>query len=157
LLGGFASLRDIFVNVLVTAGNTQVLIDRVRCLTNIFTGRTGAQIALHAHTRGHAVSLLTSHSETVSDLNGGAPPAPERWAVYSYRTFDDLQDLMARLIPHGGLDAIIHSAAVSDYLAGGVYAPAPDTRFLPDTGRWEGGPGEAPGLVNVGAGKVKSD
>ena len=48
------------MNLLVTAGNTLAPIDRVRGLTNIFTGRTGAAVALHAHGRGHRVVLLTS-------------------------------------------------------------------------------------------------
>ena len=33
------------MNLLVTAGNTLTLIDKVRGITNIFTGRTGAQVA----------------------------------------------------------------------------------------------------------------
>ena len=32
------------MKILVTAGNTQVPIDRVRCITNIFSGRTGTRI-----------------------------------------------------------------------------------------------------------------
>ena len=32
------------MNLLVTAGNTQAPIDRVRCVTNVFSGRTGAQV-----------------------------------------------------------------------------------------------------------------
>jgi len=47
-------------------GNTQVPIDRVRCLTNIFTGRTGAAIGWEACARGHRVTLITSHPETVA-------------------------------------------------------------------------------------------
>jgi phosphopantothenate-cysteine ligase/phosphopantothenoylcysteine decarboxylase/phosphopantothenate--cysteine ligase len=141
------------MNVLVTAGNTQVPIDRVRCLTNIFTGRTGAQVALRAHERGHAVTLLTSHPDVVADLHGG-PLSSARWSVRPYRTFDDLQTLMSGALAAGGPDAVIHSAAVSDYLAGGVYAPAPATRFDPASGRWDGGP---PALLDRAAGKVKSD
>src|SRR5438128_554561 len=53
------------MRILVTAGNTLVPIDRVRCLTNVFTGRTGARIALHAFLAGPGVQLLTSHSEGV--------------------------------------------------------------------------------------------
>ena len=49
------------MKILVTAGNTQTPIDRVRCITNIFSGKTGAQIALEAHRHGHSVVLLTSH------------------------------------------------------------------------------------------------
>ena len=56
------------MNVLVTAGNTLAPIDRVRGLTNVFTGRTGAGIALAAHERGHAVTLLTSHPEAVAKI-----------------------------------------------------------------------------------------
>jgi phosphopantothenoylcysteine synthetase/decarboxylase len=141
------------MNVLVTAGNTQVPIDRVRCLTNVFTGRTGAQVALRAHESGHTVTLLTSHPEVVADLHGGPLPS-ERWAALRYRTFEELHDLMREMIQPGGLDAVIHSAAVSDYLSGGIYAPAPETRFNPETGRWEGNP---PALLDRAAGKVKSD
>jgi phosphopantothenoylcysteine synthetase/decarboxylase len=141
------------MNVLVTAGNTQVPIDRVRCLTNIFTGRTGAQVALCAHERGHTVTLLTSHPDVVPDLHGG-PLNSERLVVRPYRTFDELHTLMRGAVQPGGLDAVIHSAAVSDYLAGGVYAPAPETRFDPASGGWEGSP---PTLLDRAAGKVKSD
>ena len=47
------------MNILVTAGNTQTQIDRVRCITNIFSGRTGARVAAEADSRGHTVTLLT--------------------------------------------------------------------------------------------------
>src|SRR5262249_54521269 len=100
------------MNILVTAGNTQVLIDRVRAITNIFTGRTGASIALDARQRGHLVTLLTSHPETVAE----AAPDP-RWTVRSYKTFEDLQRLMEEAICGGDFDVVIHSAAVSDYRA----------------------------------------
>ncbi len=143
------------MRVLVTAGNTQVPIDRVRCITNVFTGRTGARLALHAGERGHAVTLLTSHPEVIPDLSGGAEPPPERWAVHKYVTFDDLRRLLAAAIP-GGLDVIVHCAAVSDYLIAGVYAAAPDTRFRPEDGRWAAEHG-APTLLDRAAGKVKSD
>jgi phosphopantothenoylcysteine synthetase/decarboxylase len=141
------------MNALVTAGNTRVLIDRVRCLTNTFTGRTGAQVALSAHERGHTVTLLTSHPDVVAELHGG-PLISERWAVVPFRTFDELHDLMRGVIQPGGLDAVIHSAAVSDYLAGGVYAPDSQTRFDPSSGRWHGSP---PRLFDRAADKVKSD
>jgi len=110
------------MRILVTAGNTLTPIDRVRVITNVFTGRTGAQIALEAHRRGHAVMLLTSHPEAVLGLHqrDRDPPLTERWTPYGYRTFDDLQKLMTTLICRGELDAVIHSAAVSDYHTAGV-------------------------------------
>ena len=63
------------MRLLVTAGNTQVQIDRVRSITNIFTGKTGGRIALVAHAAGHSVTLLTSRScarvsASLSDLRG---------------------------------------------------------------------------------------
>jgi phosphopantothenate---cysteine ligase (CTP) len=142
------------MNLLVTAGNTQAAIDRVRCITNIFTGRTGAAIALEAFRRGHSVTLLTSHPEAVAALAGGNLPIDSlRWTCAAYRTFDDLHEAMTSLIPGGKLDAVIHSAAVSDYRAAGIFAPAPGTRLGPDN-LWHGVP---PSLVDRAADKVKSD
>jgi len=143
------------MNILVTAGNTQTPIDRVRCITNIFTGRTGAAIALEAHARGHHVALLTSHPEAVSDLRPDQPPEGDRWRLFRYRTFDDLQKLLASHVPGGGFDAIIHAAAVSDYESAGVFAPAQGTRFDPASATFEAdGP---PRLADRAAAKIKSD
>ena len=115
------------MKLLVSAGNTQTPIDRVRCITNIFTGRTGASIALRAHERGHLVTLLTSHPEAV------VTPPQERWTLSVYRTFDDLQSRMSDLVRTGGFDAIVHCAAVSDYVwPQAVYAPAVGTAFTAD-------------------------
>lgn len=118
------------MNVLVTAGNTQTPIDRVRCITNIFSGRTGARVAAEAAARGHAVTLLTSHPEV---LDGGSGVR-----VHPYRTFDNLEALMAEEIASGGYDVVVHAAAVSDYHVAGVF------------GRGEGG------FEDMSAGKVKS-
>jgi phosphopantothenoylcysteine synthetase/decarboxylase len=136
------------MNVLVTAGNTMALIDKVRCLTNVFTGRTGAAIAACAHQRQHRVTLVTSHPETAAEISEG-----ERWSVRPYRTFEDLQGSMAELIPSGEYDAVVHCAAVSDYLSAGVYAPADGTTFDEQSGRWQG---EQPAMLDRMAGKVKS-
>jgi phosphopantothenoylcysteine synthetase/decarboxylase len=140
------------MNVLITAGNTQAPIDRVRCLTNIFTGRTGAAIAACAHARGHQVALLTSHPETIT----GMQPAPERWQMFVYRTFIDLEALLSVQITSGAYHAVIHAAAVSDYLAAGIFAPAPGTQFLEPDNAWSSAAGP-PTLVNQAAAKVKSD
>ncbi|MGH7171038.1 MAG: phosphopantothenoylcysteine decarboxylase [Gemmataceae bacterium] len=140
------------MNILITAGNTLVPIDRVRCITNVFTGRTGAAIARCAWERGHTVTLLTSHPEAVDN-----PPHSERWAMLRYCTFEDLQNLMCEFVSRGGLDAVIHCAAVSDYLAGGIYAPAEGTHFHSDSGRWQSKDATGPSLVDRSAGKVKSD
>jgi phosphopantothenoylcysteine synthetase/decarboxylase len=147
------------MNILVTAGNTQVPIDRVRCLTNVFTGRTGAAIARHAYDRGHAVTLLTSHPEAAAEFIPAPPPVTldERFWCARYSTFDDLQKRMAEFVAGLYYDAVIHCAAVSDYLAGGVYAPDPHTHFSPEDGRWSADGGDGPRLLDRQAGKVKSD
>ena len=59
------------MNLLVTAGNTHAPIDRVRVITNVFSGRTGAAIARAAVGRGHRATLLTSHPETIPETVGG--------------------------------------------------------------------------------------
>src|SRR5262249_31692378 len=144
------------MRILVTAGNTFVPIDRVRGITNIFTGRTGTRLALHGQERGHRVTLVTSQPAVVAELRGEARAPLQRWAVVPYSTFDDLHGRMQELIEPRGLDVVIHCAAVSDYRAAGVYAPAPGTGFQADTGRWEGPDSEPPALVDRSAPKVKS-
>jgi phosphopantothenate---cysteine ligase (CTP) len=136
------------MNILITAGNTLVPIDRVRGITNIFTGRTGAAIAVEADRRGHAVTLLTSHPETIAEQAG------PHLRLLAYRTFDALDAAMAHHIVENPCDAVIHSAAVSDYRAAGIFAPAPGSCFDANNGLWLGDP---PRLVDRAAGKVKSD
>jgi phosphopantothenate---cysteine ligase (CTP) len=139
------------MNVLVTAGNTQTPIDRVRCITNIFTGRTGARLALEGHRRGHRVTLLTSHPEVVRDLAPDFRP-DDRWRVSGYRTFDDLAGLMEQEVPGGGYDLLIHAAAISDYELAGVHVAEEGTTFDAATGQWTGDAR----LRDAAAGKVRS-
>ncbi|MBL8796973.1 MAG: bifunctional phosphopantothenoylcysteine decarboxylase/phosphopantothenate synthase [Planctomycetia bacterium] len=142
------------MQILVTAGNTQTPIDKVRCITNVFTGRTGTGIALHAHQRGHDVILLTSHPEVVAEVCEADHLLNERFRVRRYRTFDDLHAAMMEQIRGQPLDAIIHCAAVSDYRAAGIFVPQEGTRFQEADAMWAGTP---PRLHDVTAGKVKSD
>ena len=142
------------MRLLITTGNTQVPIDRARCITNVFTGRTGTRIALEARERGHQVTLLTSHPELVAILTKSGEPK-DRWNARAYRTFDDLEKEMKETIRQSEPDAVIHCAAVSDYRAEGIYAPTPGTRFRQADGRWTAA--GYPALVDKSAGKVKSD
>ncbi|MBY0522492.1 MAG: bifunctional phosphopantothenoylcysteine decarboxylase/phosphopantothenate synthase [Gemmataceae bacterium] len=142
------------MNILITAGNTLTPIDKVRCITNVFTGRTGAQIALEGHVRGHRVTLLTSHPGAIAEIKQPKRFRADRLSVQTYRTFDDLQGYMAERVRNGGLDVVIHSAAVSDYRCAGIYAPDARTHFRPDDRTWEG---EPPTLADMAAAKVKSD
>jgi phosphopantothenate-cysteine ligase/phosphopantothenoylcysteine decarboxylase/phosphopantothenate--cysteine ligase len=143
------------VKILVTAGNTQTAIDQVRCITNVFSGRTGAQIAAEAFERGHAVTLLTSHPEVLASVPGVRVRHAPDWRVCPYRTFEELETLMAASITDGGFDAVIHAAAVSDYQVTGVYAPGGGTHFDLGEMSWAAASGR-PRLVDATAGKVKS-
>lgn len=144
------------MNFFVTAGNTQSLIDRVRCVTNIFSGRTGAGVARTAWGRGHTVTLATSHPEVLTEF-GVNPAAPgERFTVLPYRTFDDLAALMQTHLRGGAFDVVCHSAAVSDYLPAGTFTPDPGTFFNARTGQWEGHHGAPAALTEQKAGKIKS-
>jgi phosphopantothenate-cysteine ligase/phosphopantothenoylcysteine decarboxylase/phosphopantothenate--cysteine ligase len=110
------------MKILVTAGNTQSLVDRVRCITNIFTGKTGARIAATAFDRGHALTFLTSHPEVLEVIPSIRPRQGPGWNVKTYRTYDDLAALMSTAIPGGAFDAVVHTAAVNDYEVAGIFA-----------------------------------
>jgi phosphopantothenoylcysteine synthetase/decarboxylase len=145
------------MNILVTAGNTIVPIDRVRCITNIFTGRTGTLIALHCHERGHTVTLLTSHPDLVAMLSTNQE-LQEHWTVEPYGTYAHLRERLASKLSGEAFDIVIHCAAVNDYEAAGIYSPAPGTRFEPEQARWQTtGPPHAPAFCDRSAAKIKSD
>jgi len=100
--------------VLVTAGATNIPIDQVRVISNIFQGRTGTNIALHLLECGAEVTLITSNPRLVGEKKS------KRLEVWPYRTFEDLASQMKKQIVHNDFDIIIHSAAVSDYRVAGV-------------------------------------
>lgn len=111
------------MNILITAGSTDVPIDKVRVISNIFKGRTGVEIARTAANLGHRVTLLHSHQTGVS---GQLLRDPTRFfnpiTLCKFRTFDDLAELMEMKICGEKFDAIIHSAAVSDYRVASIAA-----------------------------------
>jgi phosphopantothenoylcysteine synthetase/decarboxylase len=144
------------MNFFLTAGNTQTMIDRLRCVTNVFSGRTGASVARTAWGRGHTVTLATSHPESLTEF-GINPYSPgERFTVLPYNTFDDLAALMQNQFRAGSFDVVCHSAAVSDYLPAGTFTPDPGTFFNARTNQWEG-TGGPPKLTLQEGGKIKSN
>ena len=142
------------MHILITAGNTHAPVDRVRVVTNVFTGKTGADLARTAWTRGHTVTLLTSHPETAADLPSEPDAAGRRLTVVPFATFDDLAGRLQAALRTDPPDAVFHAAAVSDYLCAGVYAPAAGTYFNARVRQWEAdGP---PGMTEQKGGKIKS-
>ncbi len=145
----------LIMKCLVTAGNTLAPIDSVRGITNIFSGRTGTQIALELHRKGHDVVLLTSRPEAILELDS-TTAFNSRWHVIPYRFYAELEHQMRQQIGDGHFHTIIHSAAVSDYLSAGVYAPSTDTHFDPAQKQWMSTSSKGQ-MIDVAAGKVKSN
>ena len=100
--------------ILVTAGSTMTMIDRVRAVTNIFTGRTDTEIARYLARQGNFVTLITSNKNLL------APD--DAFQKFFFKTFAELAQLMEQqLTQDHPYDAVIHSAAVSDYQPTGVF------------------------------------
>ena len=143
------------MNLLITAGNTQTPIDRVRCITNTFSGRTGASIARTAWGRGHTVTLVTSRPDALLEYGVNYRDPGERFTVIRYHTFDELATILQAQLRGTPFDAVCHAAAVSDFLSAGAFAPDPGTFFNARTGEWEGRSGP-PALTEMTAAKIKS-
>ena len=105
-------------NILVSAGSTQVPIDQVRCLSNIFRGRTGNDIAIEFGKRGNNVILLTSSE--LSSLSSVCSYLKSE-NIFRYKTYDDLYNKTEQLIINNKFDIIVWSAAVSDYKVDGTF------------------------------------
>ena len=93
------------MNILITGGHTEVPIDKVRCISNIFHGKTAIDIAKEACLQKHSVTLVGNESMFVAT-----------WDRFRfYKTFDELEIVMEQEIKSNFYDCVIHSAAVSDY------------------------------------------
>lgn len=97
-------------SILVTAGPTWVAIDRVRVITNIFSGRTGCIIAQKAKELGARVTLLLGPGRFLPSLNFF-----KEINVLKYHYFDELFALVKKEVSLKQYDIIIHSAAIADY------------------------------------------
>ncbi len=119
------------MRILITAGSTQVPIDQVRCISNIFKGKTGHHIANYMAER-HDVTLVTSND------------IPSKCKVIRYKTYDQLFEIMNEQI-RSKYDVVIHSSAVSDYKVDKIMIPS-------------GGPNSGSSLIEVDSStKISSD
>ncbi|HEY6166700.1 MAG TPA: phosphopantothenoylcysteine decarboxylase [Verrucomicrobiae bacterium] len=102
------------MHFVVTAGPTYESLDEVRRLTNFSTGKFGTQLANFLAARGHQVTLLLGyyaiHHEPIHTQ-----------ATETYTTTDDLGARLQRLGAAGGVDAVFHAAAVSDFKFGKIW------------------------------------
>lgn len=95
--------------ILITAGPTWVPIDRVRVISNIATGETGILLAKEAAKKGAKVTLVLGPVGEVKIKTG------KLIKVIRFRFFDELKKIIIRELKSHDYDAVIHSAAVSDY------------------------------------------
>jgi len=122
-------------SILITAGHTEVPIDQVRSLilhiddpdlkdavTNIFKGTTGAKIASAFTEIDWETTLITSNTEPIEHVSHFF----SNLKVRSYRTIDDLRNLMEEELTTNHFDVVVHSSAVSDFYVGGVFVRKPD-------------------------------
>lgn len=92
--------------VLVTLGGTSEPLDDVRSITNMSTGRTGAEIASTLSQLGFSVTVLASRT---------ASPVAGVEKILPFTSFTDLKDLLHHELSQNSYSAIVHAAAVSDY------------------------------------------
>lgn len=122
------------MKILVTAGSTQCPIDNVRAITNIFRGNTGVNIAYEAAQRGHNVTLLGSPSAYDRMMNLAGTLGHQAPTSIKFRTYDDLAFQLESHMSESW-DAVVQSAAVSDYKVAGVFeSPENLYRLLRQTG-----------------------
>ena len=105
------------MNCIVTAGPTYEPLDEVRRLTNFSTGRLGTELANFLVARGHQVTLLLSAQATY----GGERRAQQ---IEVFTTTANLRDKLEALSGKK-LNAVFHSAAVSDFHFGRIQLKSP--------------------------------
>lgn len=93
-------------HILVTSGATREPIDGVRFISNVSTGRTGAELVDLLAARGWAVTAF--HGE-------GAIQPTKHVKKLSFTSFSHLNELLRMELSARDYTAVIHCAAVSDY------------------------------------------
>ncbi len=109
----FDNLNKPKIKVLVTAGGTVEHIDGVRTISNSSTGETGKQIAEHLLSNNFEVYYVHSKSSLVPSFCK---------CHFAFKTADELEDLVKKLLAETEFDYVIHAAAVSDYKIDSIFA-----------------------------------
>jgi phosphopantothenoylcysteine synthetase/decarboxylase len=125
----------------------------MRCVTSVFTGRTGAAVARTAWGRGHTVTLATSRPDTLLEYGINHRDPGERLTVLLFRSYDELAVLLPTQLKTGLFDAVCHTAAGGDFLPAGAFAPNAGTFFNARIGQWEAKSG-APTMTEKKEGKI---
>jgi len=120
------------LRILITGGGCREYIDGVRVVTNSSTGRTSACLADIFSSKGHEVTLITADNaikaKDSSILN------------VNYQTGEELAAAIKAELTSKSYDAVIHAAAVSDFIpdtitvAGKTVKAGKDAPKLPSGG-----------------------
>lgn len=100
--------------VLITAGGTREYIDDVRVVTNISSGALGACIAEELYRRGAKIHFVHARHGIIPSVQEGISDTA-RLNMWPIVTVQDLYDTMKTILTAFKVDAVIHSAAVSDF------------------------------------------
>ena len=96
--------------ILVTAGNTWAPLDKVRVLTNIFSGETGLRIAHSLARSGFKVTLI------LADIRVNPKPyRHKRLKIIRALTYKAFYKAVKKEVKRKIYRAVVHAAAVSDF------------------------------------------
>ena len=134
-------------HILVTAGPTREKIDKVRDWGNVFTGKTGLDLALTFLDMG-AVTLLTSNHDHAADYDGYSGKAG-MLGIETFTTHAELHALLEERMTSGdAVDVVAMTAAVADYKPVGSFKITQRTANEDGSETWR--------VQDVSAPKVKS-
>ncbi|MCS7063035.1 MAG: phosphopantothenoylcysteine synthase [Methylacidiphilales bacterium] len=97
------------MKILITTGPSAVPIDEMRVLTNISSGQTGTALSHYFSQRGHEVICLRGKGAR-------AELPPKGVLTQEFKDNDHLLELLKDLSMRFSADAILHSAALSDFV-----------------------------------------
>ena len=96
------------MKIVITGGGCREYIDSVRFVTNSSSGRTSAQIADALSAKGHEITLITAKS--------AMKPHSPSIELREFETGAELASVLKAELTSHASDAVIHAAAVSDYV-----------------------------------------
>lgn len=96
------------MRILITGGGCREYIDSVRFVTNSSTGRTSAKIADELSSKGNEITLITAESAIRPDNHSVR--------TLTFRTGGELSEAIEKELASSPYDAVIHAAAVSDFI-----------------------------------------
>lgn len=97
--------------ILITGGPVWAPLDKIRVISNVFTGRLALLTAKEAVKKGAKVTLLLGPSPLSLPKK-----TPQNLKIIRFSFFDELHQLMKREISSRQYDVVIHSAAVADFI-----------------------------------------